>query len=199
MTASPGARAIACAEPHLERSPIRPLACEASGPGSMLRGTRLGPERRTSDTRAARQIRAKGALATTAPSAQPPAILSDSSAQRAAEGCDEIAHTHHVVWDFKSSMESHTRGQPARTMSNAPGWREVGSTELQGFCWQRLFPRLPENRGVPGSSPGLAIGLGPPAPQSSRHRTPRCQVRGAGSTRTRKRPKREDQCRVAWN
>jgi hypothetical protein len=86
------------------------------------------------------------------PRGNPLAIVNDHSIDTTT-GIGSPAH-----WDFETPAKSQTRKQPAGTT----GIERVRQPVELPFC--RSFvnligaPRLPENRGVPGSSPGLAIG-----------------------------------------
>jgi hypothetical protein len=62
-----------------------------------------------------------------------------------------------VVWNFEPSLKSHTGAQPA---DHAIIIRHRATSKqriCRYFADQSALARVPENRGVPGSSPGLAI------------------------------------------
>jgi hypothetical protein len=61
-------------------------------------------------------------------------------------------------WDSETSAESQTHAEPAGSNAIAPGRIRLATVICRSFVSGIAPPRLPENRGVPGSSPGLAIG-----------------------------------------
>jgi hypothetical protein len=79
-----------------------------------------------------------------------------------------------VDWDFKAPAKSQTRPEPRETEGIATDSRDRGTVICRSFVIERVELRLPENRGVPGSSPGLAIGGNAckPAPLSLQFASP---------------------------
>jgi hypothetical protein len=76
-----------------------------------------------------------------------------------------------AVWDFEPSVKSQIGPHPHVSEGSRHGVASSNPPLCRRFRRQARLPRLSENRGVPGSSPGLAIRRSACSSATSRHRS----------------------------